>query len=291
MELIRPLLRQHRCVFVGVEKVVGAQVTTSLSSDDSSYSVTTYTDEDGVTYIPVYSNGDYEVIFYLSGYVETKWSFFVDCYDDWICNLSYKASVVSSTEDVGDVRIVTEWDDNDGFEIESAIFVLDYDETGCTTTKDSTCESVEVEYYDSNTLSALIEYSTENDYNSYMVYLDDSSNQGADFLYSKSQVLVTDSEETNIVKMRKTSMKYNSASQALLFGGWRTKQEVDEMSDEEKRNTLIVELEKITSYSIEELQELSTNGELESLVGIAAISVFLESRLIRSTDELYTMTY
>ena len=273
------------------EKVVGAQVTTSLSSDDSSYSVTTYTDEDGVTYIPVYSNGDYEVIFYLSGYVETKWSFFVDCYDDWICNLSYKASVVSSTEDVGDVRIVTEWDDNDGFEIESAIFVLDYDETGCTTTKDSTCESVEVEYYDSNTLSALIEYSTENDYNSYMVYLDDSSNQGADFLYSKSQVLVTDSEETNIVKMRKTSMKYNSASQALLFGGWRTKQEVDEMSDEEKRNTLIVELEKITSYSIEELQELSTNGELESLVGIAAISVFLESRLIRSTDELYTMTY
>jgi len=47
------------------EKVSGVTVTTSMSKKDYNYTVTTSTDDDGVTYIPVYKNGYYEVTFYL----------------------------------------------------------------------------------------------------------------------------------------------------------------------------------------------------------------------------------
>ena len=274
------------------EKVSGVTVTTSMSTENYNYTVTTTTDKDGVTYIPVYKNGYYEVLLYLESYVETKWSFFVDCYDDWICTPSYKASFVSSVENDGDVRIVTEWSKNSA-DIDTAIFKLDYNETGCTTTKSSSCSSVDVEYYTSSSLSALVSYSSSSssDYNSYMIYMDNSGNDGSDFLYSDAHVLVTDSKTTKKIKIPKTTMLYENVAQALLFGGWRSKEEVDEMDDDDKRNTLIVELKKISSYSISELKDFETDGTLKSLVGLAAISVFLESRLIRSTDELATMTY
>jgi len=152
-----------------------------------------------------------------------------------------------------------------------------------------------VEYYTSSSLSALVSYSSSIDssidYNSYMIYMDNSDNDGSDLLYSDAHVLVTDSKSTKKIKIPKTTMLYENVAQALLFGGWRSKEEVDEMDDDDRRDTLIVELEKITSYDISELQNFETDGTLKSLVGLAAISVFLESRLIRSTDELATMTY
>ena len=76
-----------------------------------------------------------------------------------------------------------------------------------------------------------------------MIYLDDSDNQGNNFLYSDASVVVTDSSTTKTVNIPKTTMLYYTLGQALLFGGYRSKHEVDEKSDEEQRNTLIVEME------------------------------------------------
>ena len=270
--------------------VSDVQVTTSISSDDYNYTVTTYTDDSGVTHIPVYKNGYYEVILFLSSYIETKWNFVVDCYNDFVCKPTYKASLISAVNNDGDVRIVSQWTEDDDY-IDTLIYQLNVNETGCKTTKTSSCDSVSVEYYSSTSLSALIPYSSENDYNSYMIYLQNPENKGTDFLYSDAHVTVTDSKSTKKVKIPKTTMLFENVGQALLFGGWRTKEEVAEMDDDEKRNTLVVEMAKISAYTINELQEFATNGNKKSLVGFAAIAIFLESRLIRSTDELVSMTY
>ena len=50
-------------------------------------------------------------------------------------------------------------------------------------------------------------------------------------------------------------------------------------------------MEKLSSYSITDLQALTTQGEFEPLLGSASIAVFLESRLIRSEEELSVMDY
>ena len=47
----------------------------------------------------------------------------------------------------------------------------------------------------------------------------------------------------------------------------------------------------MSSYSITDLQVLTTQGEFESLLGSASIAVFLESRLIGSKEELSVMDY
>ena len=275
------------------EAVSGVQITSSLTTDYYNYTVTTYTDDEGISSVPVYSNGYYEVIFSLSGYVETKWSFFVDCYGEFSCSPSFKASFVSSVESAGDVKLVSEWsiDKNREHEIDVNVYQLTEDLAECKTNKTDSCGSVDVEFTSSTSWSAILPYSSDNDYTTYMIYLENTENNGNDFLYSDASVLVVDSSSARRVKIPKTTMTYNNIAQVLLFGNYRTKDEVDEMEDDDRRNTVIVELEKTTSYSITELQGLSTDGTLKSLVGLASISIFLESREIRSKAELATMSY
>ena len=63
------------------------------------------------------------------------------------------------------------------------------------------------------------------------------------------------------------------------------------MSEEEKRNILIFEMKKISSYSYTKLQQFPTQSQLKSLVGFAFISVFLKLKGIRTVNELALMTY
>ena len=63
------------------------------------------------------------------------------------------------------------------------------------------------------------------------------------------------------------------------------------MSDKEKRNTLVIELEKLSSHSNSELQQFPTRSHLKSLVGFALISVLLKSKGMRTEKELASMTY
>jgi len=86
-------------------------------------------------------------------------------------------------------------------------------------------------------------------------------------------------------------MSSASLEQALLFGAWRTQSQLLEMSDGDMRNTLIVEMERISSLSISELQALSSCGNLGSLVGFSSISVFLLTRNIRTSAQLSSMDY
>ena len=68
-----------------------------------------------------------------------------------------------------------------------------------------------------------------------------------------------------------------SAHQALTFWRWKTENELSKMNGKNKRNALIVGLEKISAHSIGQLQKFPTNSRIRSLVGFAFISVFLKS--------------
>ena len=87
------------------------------------------------------------------------------------------------------------------------------------------------------------------------------------------------------------TMSSATLEQALLFGEWRTEIQLLEMNGEDMRNTLIVEMNRISSLSISELQALSSSGTLRSLVGFASISVFLLTRNIRTSAQLSAMGY
>ena len=77
----------------------------------------------------------------------------------------------------------------------------------------------------------------------------------------------------------------------MIYGGWKTKAETDTMNDNDKRNTLIVELEKISAQSIQSLQQFPTLDNLKSLVGFAYITTFLESKRIITTAEQAAGSY
>ena len=82
-----------------------------------------------------------------------------------------------------------------------------------------------------------------------------------------------------------------TAAGALIYGGWKTNAETDTMDDNDKRNTLIVELGKISANSIQALQQFPTLDNLQSLVGLAYITTFLESKRIMTTAERTSGSY
>jgi len=83
----------------------------------------------------------------------------------------------------------------------------------------------------------------------------------------------------------------NTLNGVILFGGWRTEAQLESMSEDDKRNTVIVELDGITSYSVSELQGKDSTGSLGSLVGIAELAIFLRDLCFRTTVALSSMTY
>ena len=77
---------------------------------------------------------------------------------------------------------------------------------------------------------------------------------------------------------------------ALKIAGWRTDDQLINMSTEDERNTLIVELHNHSNLSISQLQHKHNTGSLMSLTGMAAIYYFLNSNNIRSTSDLIAMS-
>ena len=87
------------------------------------------------------------------------------------------------------------------------------------------------------------------------------------------------------------SMEAETPEAALQFLMGRSAGSLASMSSEDKRNTLIVDLNSVTSHTISELQAMATTGTLGSLVGLASISGFLLTRNIRTSYELSSMSY
>ena len=272
--------------------VNGAEVTLTTTSETYNYTVQGTSSLAGVAVLPVYANGYFEVIIDEPTHFETRQGFFVDCYGEPICDPSVEFSLVPAITEAGDVRIIAEWRTAVP-NIDMQIFELSAVGEQCQTTNDSPCSSVTAESPTGTegSESILIPGTPSNDGTSFMIYLGNEEDTGRNFLYSDASIVVADSDSLTRVNIPVTHMSYQSLREALLFGGWRTVSEVTDMSEEDQRNTLIVELEKITSYTVAQIQALPTTGSLNSLVGVAAIAVFLESRRIRSIAELNTMTY
>ena len=57
-----------------------------------------HTYDDGVTYIPVYNNGYYETVLYTVDYVETKWNFAVECYDEYTCVIQIQTDLCATIQ-------------------------------------------------------------------------------------------------------------------------------------------------------------------------------------------------
>ena len=72
----------------------------------------------------------------------------------------------------------------------------------------------------------------------------------------------------------------------LMAGEWRSRQDVKSMSGDDQRNTLIVELNHITSESVPWLQG-KKDGQL---IEIASVAIFLRNAEIRTLDELAGMS-
>ena len=80
-------------------------------------------------------------------------------------------------------------------------------------------------------------------------------------------------------------------TELILFGGWKTRKQLASMSEDDKRNTVIVKLNERSSMSISDVQAFPSTGDLNSLLGFGAISVFLENNEIRSPEQLVGMNY
>jgi hypothetical protein len=72
----------------------------------------------------------------------------------------------------------------------------------------------------------------------------------------------------------------------LLAGQFRTQQELDAMSDEDQRNTLIVELAGRTNQTVGHFQAMND----DTLAGTGAVLVFLREAKIRTDEQLKTIS-
>lgn len=72
----------------------------------------------------------------------------------------------------------------------------------------------------------------------------------------------------------------------LLAGRWRTQEELNHITLENKRNTLIVELSKHTNQPVAYFQKFDDNA----LVGKGATAVFLQEAAIRTQSDLRNMS-
>ncbi|MGB3509571.1 MAG: hypothetical protein WBA93_10055 [Microcoleaceae cyanobacterium] len=86
----------------------------------------------------------------------------------------------------------------------------------------------------------------------------------------------------------KDKFSHDSASlnSVLLEGGWRNQRDLATMSDDDKRNTLIVELDLGSAENIPYLQSLDNN----ELIGSAALYIWLRDKKIRTKEELSKMS-
>ena len=76
-----------------------------------------------------------------------------------------------------------------------------------------------------------------------------------------------------------------------MIGGWGTEKEIFGLSGEESRSRLIVEMEKMSFYSVTDLEKFPTLSDTKSLVGFAYISVLLRSKGILTQNQLEFMEY
>ena len=84
---------------------------------------------------------------------------------------------------------LSEWSIESGaeHEIDVNVYQLTEDLEECKTNQTDSCSSVDVEFTSSTSWSAVLPYSSDNDYTTYMIYLENSENDGTDFLYSDAR--------------------------------------------------------------------------------------------------------
>lgn len=80
-------------------------------------------------------------------------------------------------------------------------------------------------------------------------------------------------------------------SGVLLENNWRTLADLSSMSEEDKRNTVIVETESMTGHTVSDLQRRATAGGLGSVTAIANMAALLIKYSIRSISDVKSMTY
>lgn len=79
---------------------------------------------------------------------------------------------------------------------------------------------------------------------------------------------------------------YNSLDSVLVGGGWRNQSDLATMTDGDKRNTVIVELDLASADDIPYISSLDNN----ELIGSAALYIWLRDKKIRTKEDLSKIT-
>lgn len=97
-----------------------------------------------------------------------------------------------------------------------------------------------------------------------------------------------------VVQGHPTCLSKDDLSDLLFQNKWRTKEELKKMSDDDQRNTVIVEINKMTGHTIQDLQGRSSIGggrTLGALTAIANMAAIIRNYDIRSSSQLKNMRY
>ena len=268
-----------------------ASITVTIDSQVYNSTVSVTSDEMGNAMVPVLSNGHYEIIMDAPTYVETISSFDMTCYGETACNPEVSLPLTPQIVTPGDVRILTTWS-GEGNVVDIDLFEVSTTSSDCTSTKTSTCGAISIETSatNKNSLSMYLPSNTVGE-KSYMIFLKDAGTSGGKLAKSSASVDIYDSTGFLEVRMPHTYMPYQNIDSALLFGGWKSLAALQDMTDKQKRNALIVHLKSQSNAPIKTLEDLTDTGSLGSLTGLAAISSFLASRGIRTSQELKNLGY
>lgn len=115
----------------------------------------------------------------------------------------------------------------------------------------------------------------------------------SEILNSKSGITpdVLERAEQTIIKNgwfsdRSPFPHFNSLDSVLVGSGWRNQSDLATMTDGDKRNTLVVELDLGSTDNIRSLSSLDNN----ELIGNAALYIWLRDKKIRTKEELSKMS-
>ena len=241
------------------------------------------TDGQGIAYVPVYANGEHEVIINGEGF-ENNWATVnVDCEDAASSCMTRLQLYVAPDLSTGEAMITLGWG-NQVDDMNLKVYYVNAYSSDEYTMADKNHQSAlsnaqyivnTAEYTENvdglaNANSVLLSGLDSQDSVSYMVTAYNSYT--SEMQKSSSMVTFTDHDSTNKISINKKYEFEQSLRGVLLFGEWQSVSEIFNADSEEQRNTLIVELSSWSTNSVSTLQAMTD----EELINHGSITAFLK---------------
>jgi len=259
--------------------VMGAIVKAGLSlSTDASTGVT---NGQGVAYVPIFSNGVYDMVINGDGFENNYAVVDIDCTGSSSCTPRVQATLSPNLE-YGQAMISLNW----GTEVEDMdlklFYVNAYSSDEYTMADENNQDAIANAYYVQNSMEyseisglskansiQLTDLNTQ-DGVSYMVAVYNSDID--EMSVSESIVTYSDGNYTKKIGINNKFEFEYSLRGVLLFGEWSSVSDIFNADEDEQRNSLIVQLSTWSSSSITDLQALTD----DELINYGAVTAFMK---------------